>query len=540
MKLSSVFMKAIACAAALLFASASMVSAAGVGTPVDGGKVVIAMASAPGNYSPVNSDSSYGWYPIQVIFETLVRMSADGGFEPKLAEKWSVNADSTVFTFQLNKKAKWTDGVDVTSDDVAFSFWVVSNPAYQTTLRSRLMLLKGLSKTGGASTAPLNDLPFFKKIDESTFQLIADAPTDVNSILDQMGLIIRIIPKHICGSWTPEQFNKHEFWRKPTVGTGPFKFVQYKTDQYFEYVANNEYYLGKPHLEKLFIKIVSPDSVVSQLAKGEVDMTGGHVSSISSDDWDYVKSLKHLSTTSYETGSWQYMTINCSNPMFKDVRVRQAMAYAIDRDLIIKRLLKGEAVKAYSNIVPGNYYYDPKVEGRYPYDAEKAKQLLKDAGWDFSKKVVLHTPLGVKFREQSADIIQSNFKDIGIQVEVRKMDFATFIADVRKGSYELALLGWTSTLDPDARTQFGSKDSFSKSSFKDLDDLMEQGASTADPAKRRVIYNKYQSLFLDNLPVVPLYRPRGLQAYNSKVNGVTYLLTEWGTLRNTEEWWVSK
>jgi peptide/nickel transport system substrate-binding protein len=223
-----------------------------------------------------------------------------------------------------------------------------------------------------------------------------------------------------------------------------------------------------------------------------------------------------------------------------DKRVRQALAYALNRQLIVDNLLKGEGVIAQTPIIPVTYYYNPEVEGQFAYDPEKAKALLEEAGFDFNQEVALLVPIGNIVRELSADIIQANLQDIGLQVSIEKMDFPTLMARYADSDFDIGLVGWSDVLDPDVRSQYhsGGQYNFGAINSPVLDDLLDRGANTADTEERKAIYDEFQLKFLDEMPVVCLYWPLRLAAVNKRVHNAHHIITTNGLLRNVNEWWV--
>ncbi len=507
----------------------------------EGGKVTIAMWSPPNNFNAINTDSSYGYFNVGLIFDTLVTFDEKVNFVPRLAEKWEVSADNTTFTFHLNPKAKWHDGTPVTAADVEFTIWAITHPKIESNRGANVSSLKGLK--GSKRAEGVDTVEGVKVIDERTIQFITKSPVDPLFLLELIGTGIWIIPKHVLKDVPPEQFSKADFWMKPTVGTGPFKFVKYETGQFVEYVRNDDYYRGKPHLDKLIVSIVTPATMVAQLEKGEVDIAaGGGIGDIPLDDWERVKSLPNVKAYSYQDNGYQYMIINGDpSKVWSDKRVRQALAYAINRQLIVDKLLKGQGVVSQGPIIPVTRYYNPKVEGKYPYDVEKAKALLKEANWDANKEYALLVPTGNVVRELSADIIQANLAAAGVKVKIEKMDFPTMMARFGKAEFDLGLVGWGGVLDPDVRSQYqtGGQYNFGKFSSKVLDDLLEKGANTADTAERKKIYDEFQEQFLEEMPIVPLYWPLRLVAINKRVNNASHMITTNALLRNVHEWWVS-
>ena len=511
------------------------------GDIVEGGKVTIAMWSPPNNFNAINTDSSYGLFSVGVMFDTLVTFDDKVNFVPRLADSWDVSDDKTIFTFHLNPNAKWHDGEPVTAQDVEFTIWAITDPKIETNRGANIAMLKGLD--GTKRPEGVDTVEGVKVIDDHTIQFTTTNPVDPLAFLELVGTNIWIIPQHVLKDVAPEDFANADFWMNPVVGSGPFKFAQYSTGQFIEFDRNDDYYRGKPHLDKLIISIVTPATMVAQLEKGEVDISaGGGIGDIPLDDWDRVKALPNVNAYSYQDNGYQYMIISgdASKP-WADKRVRQALAYAINRQLIVDKLLKGQGVVAQGPIIPVTSYYDPAVEGAYPYDIEKAKALLQEANWDPNTEVSLLVPTGNVVRELSADIIQAGLAEAGINVKIEKMDFPTLMARFKANEFDLGLVGWGGVLDPDVRSQFetGGQYNFGQFSSKILDDLMEKGANTADTQARKEIYDEFQKAFLDEMPIVPLYWPLRLVAINNRVHNASHMITTNGLLRNPQEWWVS-
>ncbi|MFZ5918445.1 MAG: ABC transporter substrate-binding protein [Chloroflexota bacterium] len=508
---------------------------------VKGGHVTIAMWSPPNNFNAVNTDSSYGFFNVNLMFETLVKLNDDVEFVGRLADSWDVSDDQTQLTFHLNPNAKWHDGTPVTAADVEFTLWVISHPEIEVNRGANIAMLKGLE--GSKRPEGVDTVEGVKVIDEHTIQFTANNPVDPLFFLELVGTGVWIIPKHILQDVPPADFDKADFWMNPTVGAGPFKFVKYETDQFIEYARNEDYHLGAPYLDSLIVKIITPATMVAQLEKGEVDITSaGGIGDVPLDDWERVQGLENVNAYGYQDNGYQYMIINWDpNGPWTDKRARQALAYALNRQLIVDKLLKGEGVIAQTPIIPVTYYYNPEVEGQFAYDPAKAKALLEEAGFDFEQEITLLVPIGNIVRELSADIIQANLQDVGLKVSIEKMDFPTMMARFKAAEFDIGLVGWSDVLDPDVRSQFHSTGQYNFGAINSpvLDDLLDRGANTADPEDRKVIYDEFQLKFLDEMPVVCLYWPLRLAAINNRVQNARHIITTNGLLRNVHEWWVT-
>jgi peptide/nickel transport system substrate-binding protein len=306
------------------------------------------------------------------------------------------------------------------------------------------------------------------------------------------------------------------------VGNGPFKFVQYKTDQFVEYVANDNYHLGAPKIRRVFIRIIPPTTMVAQLERADMDLSAGFgIGEIPIEDWDRVKSLPNIRAVTFPGPGYQYMLFNFQKSYLQDKRVRRAFAHATNRSLIVNQLIKGEAVVAEGPIPPRNPYFNKNVKP-WPFDTARARTLLQEAGWDFNRTLLLRVPVGNTIRERSADIIRENLLAAGIKVDIQKSDFPTHIAALQSGNYDIALLGWAGPTDPDVSSQYrtGGQYNYSYHSIGEMDRLLDEGVKTADPARRRQVYDQFQVLFADELPILVLYYQNARNAISKRMSNV--------------------
>ena len=254
----------------------------------------------------------------------------------------------------------------------------------------------------------------------------------------------------------------------------------------------------------------------------------------------------------YPSASYQFMTMNNENPLFADKRVRQAITYAINREGIVNQLLEGHGAIINAPLVVSSWAYPKEGLTDYTYDIEKAKALLAEAGWTVENgvlqkdgtvfKVDLLVPTGNKVREQSAPIIQQNLKEIGIEVNIQTMDFASVKAKVyEEHSYEMALMGFSLELDPaDAKSYWSSellgKPSFNFANFNNTqsDTLLNQAAQSLNQDERKVYYNEWAKLLNEEVPFVYLYSPNEARVYNPNIKG--YNFSNYIEFPNIHEW----
>lgn len=491
-------------------------------------QVTIGMWSSPNDFSPISNTTTYGSTVYGFIYQPLVVMNSELKFEGRLAEKWDVAPDQSKFTFYLNKKAKWTDGTPVTSKDAIATYEMIAHPDTKTTRRSLIDMVKGLDAKGTARDGKIEGL---KAIDDYTLEVTTKTPVDVDSFLERFAANVYILPKAVLDTVKDRKnIDKEDWVLNPKVTNGPFKFVKYVTDQYIEFEKNKEYFLGEPKLDRIFIKIVNQAAFAAAIEKGEVDLTAGAgIGEVPVTEWEKISALPTVTPVVYTAPSYQYMDINAAQPHLNNPKVRQGFAAAINRKLIVDRLLKGQAEILNTPLTSINKYYVKDLQNAIEFNTEKAKKLLQEGGWDFNREITLLTPTGNLVREQSADIIQANLQAAGVKVKIQKVDFPTRQAMAGKGEFEISLVGFSATFDPDFSSQVVSSGAFNyrrlpgaendnkKYADKQLEELLLKGKGTAKFEERLQIYTEAQKRFIEDLPFIPLYAPKSLNVVNKRV-----------------------
>src|SRR5206468_3072575 len=213
---------------------------------------------------------------------------------------------------------------------------------------------------------------------------------------------ILTMPKHVLQDVAPEQLQQNSFVQKPNISFGAFKFVSYQKDQYVELEANKDYIKGAPKIDKLYFKIMPAANIVAQLQSGEIQMNIPGIGNIAVQDYEKVKNMSNVRTISGKPVDYQYLSFNTKT--LPDARVRQAIAHAINRKLLVDNLLKGEGEIADTSFTSVSPYLN-KNPKPYEYNPKQAQQLLQEAGWDVNKTLTLVVHTGNKTHEQRADII---------------------------------------------------------------------------------------------------------------------------------------
>lgn len=498
----------------------------------------IGMVNPPASFNPIDTSDIAGQFAIRFMFDSFLDMTSPLVFKPKLADSIDT-ADNQTYTIKLNPKAKWSDGKPITADDVLFTFNLIANPKTETAVGSYLSTLAGLD-ANGKLTKGETSIPDLKAVDEHTVQFKTKKPVDPNYIKEMVGTKIWTLPKHVLKDVKPADLVNSSFMQKPNVSSGPYKFVTYNKNAYIQFKADDKYYLGKPKVKNMYIKIMQAPNLVDELQSGNIQMNAsGGIGDITYQDLDTVKKISSVTTKVEKQIGFQTMEFNTKT--LPNAKVRQAIAYAINRPQIVKKLLKGNG-----EIIDGPYtslnpYLDKSLK-TIPYDPAKAKKLLKEAGWDFNKTLNFVVPVGNKIREQSADIIAQNLKAVGVKVKETTFDFPTILQKAKAGDFDLVLIGFTFTLDPDVSVLYGPNGiyNFMKYNNPESTKLLEEGKEEPDSNKRKVIYNKLQGIWQKDMPVLTLYSNNEIVSIGKNVaeGGPTEYWP--GTVHDLQNWSFKK
>lgn len=461
-----------------------------------------------GIWSPLATTQGADTNVMSLIYERLLDVSPDYKLTPRLADSYTVSPDGTTFTFKLKQGLKWSDGTPFTSKDVLFTYNALANPKTTSTTAAYYQQVAGVKDfvQGKAST-----ISGFSAPDDNTFVIKAASPD--MGLVAQIGTVW-ILPEHILGKDSPDTLAKDPFFKSPTVGMGPYQFVEYKPNQYV-HLKKNTNYATPVAINDVYLKSMTSDASVAALGNGGLD-----IASYQATDKPTVDGFKSVTTEKVATGGYVRINANIRKPYLADPRVRQAFLYAFDREAIVQKVLNGLGAVQLSAFYNANA---PSDLNPYKLDVAKAKQLLADAGWDPNRELTLKWIPGQRDRDSTVTIFQSSLAAVGVKVKLVQTDPAA--KDDLKWDLELygggnyAVDSWTvnavtacANIAPAGGNNSGLCD-------PQLDTLMAQANGTADDAKRKELYD--QAARLDNKDVdqLWLYNPTQLWASNKRVQG---------------------
>jgi peptide/nickel transport system substrate-binding protein len=451
------------------------------------------------------------------IFNTPLYRDADLNFVPGLVEEWSVDESSTVWTLKLREGVTFHDGTPFNAEALKFNFDRISNP-----------------ETASKKAAGLLMNPTTTVVDEYTVEVAYEEP---------YGAFLDALSTPVMGIVSPasvEEFGA-DVGRNP-VGTGPFKFVEWIAQDRIVLERNPDYdwapstmtHQGPVGFEQLIFRVIPEDvSRVVALETGEIDaLINLPREQVARFEGDAAFGVERAVVA----GSPAMMVINGSKFPTDDLQVRQALEYGVNQDDLIAAALFGVGLRAYGPLSSANPCYDSSLEGKYSYDPAQASALLAEAGWaDADGDGVLDKdgqPLAVEYitfggaaNRRTAEIIQAQLLEIGVDLTIREMESPAIQAARQAGEHNLAWLTWLG-MDPAVMEvmlhsrNIGTGWNFSHYPMPELDALLDQGNREVDDAARCDIYRQAQNIVMDEAIIIPMYLQEQIVAYSSQIEGL--------------------
>lgn len=464
------------------------------------------------------------------IFNGLVKYDKNIRLVGDLAERWDVSQDGKTITFHLRKNVTWHDGVQFTAEDCLFTYKKLIDPKVATPYGSSYM-----------------DVAKAEVLDPYTFRVIYREPFSPALESWTMG----IIPKHLLDG---KDINTDSFNRKP-IGTGPYKFTEWITGQKIVLSANDSYFEGRPNIDQYIYRIIPDSSTMFQeLLSGGVDMMGlNPLQYLRKSETRRIR--ENYRKFRYPANAYTYLGYNLTSPFFSDIAVRRALAFAIDRQSIIEGVLLGIGSPCTGPFSSVSWAYNENVKP-YPYDPERAAKMLSDAGWNDTDgdgvrdkngrpfRFTILTNQGNGERIRAAEIIQQNFKRVGIEAKIRVMEWQAFLEQIDKHSFDAIILGWSMSRDPDLYDIWHSsktkKGEYNFIGYKnsEVDKLLVAGRRTFDTESRKRIYHRIHEILSYEQPYAFLYVPDATPIVHKRFKGIE--VAPLGIMYNFNKWYVPK
>lgn len=468
------------------------------GAGADKNRLVIALQSSPTNLdSRVGNDNASGRL-FDLVHSGLIRNTPEMDYAPDVAERWETPDDRTI-VFHLNPNAKFHDGRAITAQDVKWTY--------------ESMLADGFNSAKKAGYAVVERI---EAPDPKTVIFRLKEPN--GGMFDNLTVGIQ-----------PQGADTNVYKTKP-IGAGPYKVVEFRTDEYIELEAFEQWHLGAPKIKHLTVRIIPDDTTrVLEMRRGSIDLETNAIPFENVGEFE--KSDKHQ-VIKKPGAVWQYIAFNLKDPLFSKLKVRQALAHAIDREKITTDLLRGHGVPTDTMLAQGHWARAENLPA-YPFDPNKAKQLLDEAGYKDPDGDGPRTRFSFTFKSstnaeanQRAEMIQQMLRQIGVEMKIQTNELGTFLEDVGKGNFQMYSLSRNGILDPDfyyiifhsANFPPGGQNRGFYSNPK-IDQLILDGRATFDRAKRKEIYGQIQRIVQEDLPYISLYHQINVAVMDEDLKG---------------------
>lgn len=499
----------------------------------DGGTMISAMTGEPSGLIFMVAGESASAAIASNIFNSLLKYNGNLDIEGDLAESWQISDDQKTITFKLKPNLLWADGKPLTSADILFTWKTVTDENTRSPYASDYQLV---------THAEAPDAFTFKVTYGQVYAPALDSWASLH-----------ILPKHLLAG---QDIRTTSFARKP-VGSNYYQLSQWNHRENLKLSRNPNSVLGQAAIDQLVTRII-PDNSAQFL-----ELMADNIDSMGLDPIKYSRIIparpelkKNLNLYKELGNSYTYLGFNLKHKPFDDIRVRKAINYAIDKQEIIDGVYLGLGINIASPYKPGTRWSNPTLKP-YPYDPEKARALLKEAGFTKNAKGILERdgkPFAFeiitnqnKEREKSAVIIQRRLKEIGIDVKIRAIEWASFISRfINTGDFDVVILGWGLGLDPDqyniwhSSQQAPGQFNFIGYNNPAVDKLLEQGRTELNPDKRQEIYHAFTEKLLADSPIVYLSAGYGLTAIHKRIEGIVNPIPPAGVGYDSQKWYIPK
>jgi peptide/nickel transport system substrate-binding protein len=445
--------------------------------------LVMIIESSPTNLDPRVGIDAQSERIDELLFDALVRRDEHFNLQPWLATSWDI-PDPLTYVFHLRRDARFHDGRPLTARDVKWTFDSIMNRSVRTTKTGTYRFVDRIEAT--------DDYTVVFRLNEPWAALLWNVSNGA----------IGVVP---YGSGA-------DFYRNP-IGSGPFRLVRNDQDREVVIERNQQYWRPPPRVGRVRFAVV-PDTTTRalELRKGSADVA---LNSLTADMVLALRKDSNLQVQQAPGTILAYVAVNMRDPILRDVRVRQALAYALDRRPLIHYLWRDEARPAYSILPTQSWAFTGELP-TYDYNPQRARELLDEAGFRAVNGVRFHLAMKSSTEETTrllASVLQQQWRDVGVELDIKTFEFATFFADVQKGAFQLYSLRWIGgNNDPDIfqyvfHSAFTPPKGANRSYYSnpEVDKLIDTARREIDQQKRKEIYARLQQVLAQDLPYIDLW-----------------------------------
>ena len=489
-------------------------------TAASGEKIInVGVTNTIGSINPLLlNGGEINKYATGLMFLPLMELDADLNFEGMLADSITTE-DNKNFIVHIDDAATWSDGTPVTADDVVYTALRLASPVIGNTAMM-YYVFEGVGDDGFVEEGA-ESIDGIQKVDDKTVQFTTKEEMPITTFENSYARYLLTLPKHVIEQYSEEELSTADWFNHPDVVSGPFIVTDFDVDHYISYEANKDYWKGAPKIDKLNIKIVDGSQLYAGLQSGEIDITQQTMSDIPQEDYESVEALDNVDVVYGSPVTNQSVFIQTKN--VPDVKVRQAMLYAIDRQQILEELLNGHGEIVDGFLSSASPFYDDSLTP-VSYDPEKAKTLLEEAGWDGSQTIRFYVNSGDSTFVNAASIIAAEWAAVGIKAEIQTVDFATLMSVAGTEDYDVLAVQYTyAPVDPypDVAWLLGGEGSWTGYSDDTLNDALTKSQLTSDPEETKELFSVVDKKVQEDVPMFSAYVISAQGAVSKRITGAT-------------------
>ena len=502
-------------------------------TAASGEKIInVGVTNTIGSLNPLLlNGGEINKYATGLMFLPLMELDADLNFEGMLADSITTE-DNKNFIVHIDDAATWSDGTPVTADDVVYTALRLASPVIGNTAMM-YYVFEGVGDDGFVEEGA-ESIDGIQKVDDKTVQFTTKEEMPITTFENSYARYLLTLPKHVIEQYSEEELSTADWFNHPDVVSGPFIVTDFDVDHYISYEANKDYWKGAPKIDKLNIKIVDGSQLYAGLQSGEIDITQQTMSDIPQEDYESVEALDNVDVVYGSPVTNQSVFIQTKN--VPDVKVRQAMLYAIDRQQILEELLNGHGEIVDGFLSSASPFYDDSLTP-VSYDPEKAKTLLEEAGWDGSQTIRFYVNSGDSTFVNAASIIAAEWAAVGIKAEIQTVDFATLMSVAGTEDYDVLAVQYTyAPVDPypDVAWLLGGEGSWTGYSDDTLNDALTKSQLTSDPEETKELFSVVDKKVQEDVPMFSAYVISAQGAVSKRITGAAPSV--YGFFNDVQNW----
>ena len=502
-------------------------------TAASGEKIInVGVTNTLGSLNPLLlNGGEINKYATGLMFLPLMELDADLNFEGMLADSITTE-DNKNFIVHIDDAATWSDGTPVTADDVVYTALRLASPVIGNTAMM-YYVFEGVGDDGFVEEGA-ESIDGIQKVDDKTVQFTTKEEMPITTFENSYARYLLTLPKHVIEQYSEEELSTADWFNHPDVVSGPFFVTDFDVDHYISYEANKDYWKGAPKIDKLNIKIVDGSQLYAGLQSGEIDITQQTMSDIPQEDYESVEALDNVDVVYGSPVTNQSVFIQTKN--VPDVKVRQAMLYAIDRQQILEELLNGHGEIVDGFLSSASPFYDDSLTP-VSYDPEKAKALLEEAGWDGSQTIRFYVNSGDSTFVNAASIIAAEWAAVGIKAEIQTVDFATLMSVAGTEDYDVLAVQYTyAPVDPypDVAWLLGGEGSWTSYSDDTLNDALTNSQLTSDTEETKELFSVVDKKVQEDVPMFSAYVISAQGAVSKRITGAAPSV--YGFFNDVQNW----